>query len=66
MHASPWKCRTALHCAARAGSAEALAAVIEVAAHSAGTRTGGESLPGFLNAPDAEGNTALALACKHG
>lgn len=60
-----WKARTALHCAARAGCAEALAAVIEVAAHRT-TTAAGESLSGFLNAPDHAGDTALALACKHG
>jgi ankyrin repeat protein len=61
MKASFFKARTALHYAARAGCAEALAAVIEVASHHQGT-----GLVHFLNLPDYHGDTALALACKHG
>lgn len=58
---SIWKQRTAAHLAARAGSAAALAVVLDVAGHAAG------GLPThFLNAPDHAGDTALALAAKHG
>lgn len=58
---SLWKQRTAAHLAARAGAAAALAVVLDVAGHAAG------GLPtDFLNAPDHAGDTALALAAKHG
>ena len=56
-----WKQRTALHAAARAGATEALCAVLDVAAHTARAQ-----LNAFMNAPDYGGDTALALACKHG
>lgn len=63
LRSSFWKSRTSLHCAARHGCAEALAAVIEVASH---RPDAAEPLTAFLNAPDQHGDTALALACKHG
>lgn len=58
---SVWKQRSCLHIAARAGSLEALCAVLDVAAH---RETG--SLAELLNAPDYAGDTALALACRNG
>lgn len=56
---SLWKQRTALHCAARAGATEALCAVLDVASRQPSFRS-------FLDMPDGAGDTALALACKHG
>lgn len=61
LRASLFKQRTSAHVAARAGAAAALAIVIDVAAHAVGAAP-----LDFLNAPDHNGDTALALAAKHG
>lgn len=64
LRASPWKGRTAAHLAARAGSAAALAVVLDLAAHALG---GAPQLHPWLQQPDnVDGDTALALAAKHG
>ena len=57
-----FKRRTALHLSAEAGSAECLLKVLWAAERV----LGGASFQAYIDELDGRGNTALALACKHG